>query len=73
MKEGRIRKSEVRARIMARKKLENEDLAELLGLLTPMQATAAAIIGLARMSWAVEGDPERLMADIDNMTRLLRG
>ena len=73
-REGRrIRKSELMAVFMAKKKFETEDVAVLFGLLTPAQKKVAALVGLAHLSRAAEGDPERLMNSINDKVRILRG
>jgi hypothetical protein len=59
--------------LLAQEKLGNEDPALLFSFLTAKQKTAVSIIGLARMSCSVHGNPEQLMKKLESMVKELRG
>jgi hypothetical protein len=66
-------KSQRLAFLLGKEKLDKENLATLHNLLTPKQKLVLSLIGLANLSWAVHGDPKKLMTKIDDLVKSLRG
>jgi hypothetical protein len=67
------KKMQIKVSLLRQKKLNKEDLSVLFNVLTAKQKTVLALIGLTHLSWSVHNEPEKLMAEIDNLVKTLRG
>ena len=58
--------------LMQKEQLNNADTVQLFLRLSAKQKKVLALIGLAQMSWAAHGNPEKLLNEINNKVALLK-